>query len=186
MATITISRQIGAGESSISPELARRLGWELVDHRLLDAQVEKLGGTLPSVMHYDERAPGLLESWTHPHQAQTYFDTLKAAMLEHAARGNVVVVGRAGHLILQSHDALHVRLVADPAFRIRRVMEVRWVAESAAREIISQNDHDRASFLRHYFKHDWSDPVQYDAVLNVSTPGLEHSIQALLTLARLR
>ncbi len=186
MGVITISRQIGAGETSIAPAVAEHLGWECIDNKLLDREVEETGVKMPSVAHYDEHAPGLLESWQHPHEAEKYFHALKHIVEEYATKGNVVIVGRGGNFILKEADALHVRLVADMAFRIQRVMEIRWVNEAPAREIIRQTDHDRAAFHRHYFKTDWHDALHYHMVLNTSRFGIEGVIETLVAAARVR
>lgn len=186
MGIITISRQIGAGETTIAPAVAERLGWECVDSKILDREVEETGIKLPYIVHYDEHAPGLLESWQHPHEAEKYFHALKRIIEEYAAKGNVVIVGRGGNFILKEADALHVRLIADMSFRILRVMEIRWVNEGPAHEIIRQSDHDRAAFHRHYFKANWHDPLHYHMVLNTSRLGIEGVIETLVAAARVR
>ena len=186
MGIITISRQIGAGETAIAPAVAERLGWEYVDHKILDREVEETGIRLPCVVHYDEYAPGLLESWQHPYEAEKYFQALRRIMEAYAAQGNVVIVGRGGNFLLKDADALHVRLVADMAFRIMRVMEVRWVNEGPARAIIRQSDDDRAAFFRHYFQADGSDPLHYDCVLNTSRIGTAGAVDTIVEAARQR
>jgi len=186
MGIITISRQIGAGETAIAPAVAERLGWECIDQKLLDREVEETGITMPDVVHYDEHAPGLVESWQHPHEAEKYFHALQRIVREYAERGNVVIVGRGARFILKEADALHVRLVADMSFRIRRVMEVRWVNEAPARDIIRQSDHDRAAFHRRCFKVDWEDPLHYHLVLNTSLLGVEGAVDTLVAAARVR
>ena len=186
MGIITISRQIGAGETTIAPAVAERLGWDCVDHKLLDREVEETGIIMPYVAHYDEHVPGLLEAWQRPLEASKYFLALKRIVEEYAAKGNVVIVGRGGNFLLKDADALHVRLVADMSFRIQRVMEVRWVNEGPAHEIIQQNDHDRAAFHRHYFKADWHDPLNYHLILNTSRLGIHGVIETLVAAARRR
>ncbi|HLH79132.1 MAG TPA: cytidylate kinase-like family protein [Chthonomonas sp.] len=186
MGIITISRQLGAGETTIARAVAERLGWEYVDHNLLDQAVAETGITMPRVVHYDERAPGLLESWQHPFEAEKYFHALQRIFMAYAQKGNVILVGRGGNFILKDADAIHVRLIADMAFRIQRVMEIRWVNEVPAREIIRQSDHDRASFHRHYFQADWENPLNYHLVCNTSRLGILTTIELLVTLARLR
>jgi cytidylate kinase len=186
MGIITISRQIGAGETTIAPAVAERLGWECIDKQILDREVEETGITLPYVVHYDERVPGRIESWRHPEEPQKYFYALKRIMEDYAAKGNVVLVGRGANFFLKDADALHFRLIADMPFRIRRVMEVRWVNEGPAREIIAQNDRDRAEFIHHYFKANWDDPVHYHAILNTSKLGLQTVIERIVAVARSR
>jgi cytidylate kinase len=180
---ITLSRQIGAGETTIAPAVAERLGWECVDHKILDREVEETGLILPYVVHYDERLPGRIDAWGHPDEAERYFAALRRIAATFAAVGKVVLVGRGANFLLGEADALHFRLIADMPYRIRRVMEVRWVNEGPAKEIIARSDRDRAEFVRHYFKADWDDPVHYHAVLNTSMMGMETVVDRIVDAA---
>src|SRR3984957_2598576 len=110
MGVITISRQIGAGDKAIAPAVAESLGWQCIDHAELDAAVAQSGATLPSVTHFDEHAPALLESWKNPGQAARYMEVLKGVVKQYAEAGNVVLVGRGASFILHEHDILSVRL----------------------------------------------------------------------------
>jgi cytidylate kinase len=181
---ICISRQIGAGETTIAPALAERLGWRCIDHQILDREVAETGAGLPTITHFDEHAPGLIESWAHPHEAERYFHALKRIMHEYAEEGNVILVGRGSGFILRGTDQLHVRLIAEMPFRLRRVMEIRWASEQHAHEIIRHNDHDRAQFHRRFLNVDWNDPLCYDLVIPTSTLGIERSIDLLAAVAR--
>jgi cytidylate kinase len=186
MGIITISRQIGAGETTIAPAVAEKLGWECVDKQILNREVEETGITLPYLVHFDERMPGKGETIPFSHDAEKYFHALKEIIQGYARKGNVVLVGRGANFILKDDDALHYRLIADLPYRIRRVMEVRWVNEGPAREIIEQSDRDRAGFVRHYFQADWDDPLHYHALLNTSRLGIETVIERIVTAAQSR
>lgn len=186
MGIITISREIGAGETAIAPVVAERLGWECVDHKIIDREVEETGITLPYVIHYDERVPGLGDSWRRPGEAERYFEALRRIVGEYAARGNVVIVGRGANFLLAEADALHFRLIADMPYRVRRVMEGRWVNEGPARAIIAESDHDRGAFAQRFFKADWTAPVHYHAVYNTSRLGIETVVDRMVSMARER
>ncbi|HEY4003067.1 MAG TPA: cytidylate kinase-like family protein [Candidatus Xenobia bacterium] len=181
-----MSRQLGAGQTSVAPAVAAALGWKVVDHEILDRQVQDLGTTLPYVTHHDERAPGLMASWSHPQEATRYFQSLEKIMGEYADGGNVILVGRGANFFLKFFDALHVRLVADMAYRIKRVMEVRWVNAGPAKDIIAQSDQDRAAFFRYFFQTEWSDPLNFHVVLNTSRLGIEAVTAAIVSVARQR
>lgn len=186
MGVIAISRQIGAGETSIAPAVAERLGWRCLDHEILDREVAETGTNLPRISHFDEHAPGLIESWTHPHEAEGYFEALKRIVCGYAEYGNVVLVGRGSGFILRGTDSLHVRLIADMPFRLKRVMEIRWASEQRAREIIRQNDHDRAAFHHRFFQCDWTDPLLYDLVIPTSKVGIDRAVEMLEAIAKRR
>jgi cytidylate kinase len=186
MSVIAISRQIGAAETAIAPVVAQRLGWKCIDHEILDREVAETGAGMPRVTHFDEHAPGLLESWAHPKEAERYFRALQRVVREYAEEGNAVLVGRGAGFILRGADTLHARLIADMPFRLKRVMELRWASESRAREIIKQNDHDRAAFHRRYFELDWNDPLQYDLVIATSRAGIDRAVEMLVAAATAR
>lgn len=186
MGIITISRQIGAGETTIAPAVAKQLAWTCVDNEILDREVEETEIAMPYVVHFDERIPGKIEAWRHPQEADKYFYALKRIMEEFAEQGNAVIVGRGANFLLADKDALHFRLIADMPFRIRRVMEVRWVNDGPARDIIAQSDKDRSEFIRHYFHADWDNPEHYHAVLNTSKLGIDTVIERMVAAAKSR
>lgn len=184
MGIITISRQLGAGETTIAPAVAQRLGWECVDRQILDREVEETGIALPYVVHCDERSPVRGEKGRGTLDSDRYFSALQRILESYAQKGDVVIVGRGANFILKDYDALHYRLIADLPYRIRRVMEVRWVNEAPAREIIAQNDRDRAEFVRHYFGADVNSPEHYHVVFNTSMLGIETVIDRIVAAAR--
>jgi cytidylate kinase len=93
-------------------------------------------------------------------------------MNELAARGNVLLVGRAGSRFLRDvPQAFHIRLVAPMEIRLRRVIEHRWLRESPARQLIAKSDSKRQAFSASYFGADWSDPVEYHLTLNSGRLG---------------
>lgn len=184
MGIITISRQLGAGATTIAPEVARRLGWECVDKQILEREVEETGIALPYLVHYDERSPKDTGQRNSSYEPERYFAALQRIIESYADRGDVVIVGRGANFILKRRDALHYRLIADMPFRLKRVMELRWVNEKPAREIIAQSDRERAEFIRHYFHEDVNNPEHYHAVINTSMMGIETIIERIVWAAR--
>jgi cytidylate kinase len=93
-------------------------------------------------------------------------------MKELAERGNVLLVGRGGNFFLRDRPAaFHVRLVAPPEVRLRRVMEHRWLREKPARQLIAQSDAGRRSFCESYFGADWTSPLEYHLTVNSGRLG---------------
>ncbi|MCW5940963.1 MAG: cytidylate kinase-like family protein [Fimbriimonadaceae bacterium] len=184
MGTLAISRQIGAGETTIAPVVAQRLGWRLLDREFLDREAADLGAPLPEVAAHDERAPRWTDRWFASENAERFFGALRRVVLRVAEEGNVVLVGRGAGFLLREQGALHVRLIADMPFRIRRVMEVRWVSEDRAKAIIRESDAHRIAYHRRFFDLDWTDPLQYDATIAASRLGIEGTTDLLVALAR--
>ena len=183
MGIITISRQLGAGETAVAPAVAARLGWELADQSIMSRECEITGISLPQALHWDERDPTLIDR-LHGHGAEfaAFLNSSRQVMVELAAKGNVVIVGRGGNLLLRGHpDSLHVRLIADMAYRVKRVMEVRWIDERAALDLIAKSDRNAALFYRHIFHADPNNPMLHDMVLRTDVLGIDRVVDILVS-----
>jgi cytidylate kinase len=178
---ITISRQIGAGETTIAPALAERLGWKVADYSILNREAEITGISIPHAVHWDEHDPTFVER-IHGQGPEfaAFLQTSRQVMQELASQGNMVIVGRGGNLLLRGRpDAIHVRLIADMPFRLKRVMEVRWVTEEVARLLIQKFDKNQALYYRHIFRTDCADPMHYDMVLRTDLLGIERVVDII-------
>lgn len=54
MQAVTISRQYGSGGGEIAVRLARKLGWQLIDHAIIEQTARELGVYETDVSRYDE------------------------------------------------------------------------------------------------------------------------------------
>jgi len=54
MQAVTISRQYGSGGGEIAVRLARKLGWQLIDHAIIEQTAHELGVYETDVSRYDE------------------------------------------------------------------------------------------------------------------------------------
>ncbi len=54
MRAVTISRQYGSGGGEIAARLARKLGWQLIDHAIIEQTARELGVYETDVSRYDE------------------------------------------------------------------------------------------------------------------------------------
>ncbi|HEX9895594.1 MAG TPA: cytidylate kinase-like family protein, partial [Gemmatimonadales bacterium] len=139
---ITISRQLGAGGAEVARQVAKRLGWSLVDNQLIDEVAARAGVAPEEVAEHDETAPGFIErlartlassmpEFVAP-EGGTLPDTTEERLVkvtekvvaDLASQGRVVLVGRAAPAVLATHpQALHVKVVAPREYRIARVLE---------------------------------------------------------------
>jgi len=169
---LTLSRQLGAGESGFAPTLAARIGLTLFDRELLEQEARRLGVSEVELEKVDEQPAGIFQRFRPGSLHQRYFETIGRLMHELAAEGDVLLVGRGGSRLLRDLPrAFHVRLVAPLAVRVRRVMEFRWLAEDAARKQIAESDELRRRFYSDSFGADWSDPLEYDLTVNSGRLG---------------
>jgi cytidylate kinase len=169
---LTLARELGAGDTGFAPTLASRLHLRVYDRELLEQEAQRLGVSEQKMEKIDEHPSGIFRRLRPSGIAKRYFEALKQLMVELAQRGNVLLVGRGGSRILGDHaGAFHVRLVAAPEVRVRRVMEHRWLREEPAQQLIAQSDTQRRRFYEEHFGADWSSPREYHITVNTGRLG---------------
>jgi cytidylate kinase len=164
---LTLSREIGAGDTGFAQTMGARLGLRVYDRELLEQEAVRLHVTKEELETIDEQPAGIFQRIRPGSLGHRYSEALGQLMKELADSGNVLLVGRGGSVILRDHArAFHVRLIATIDIRIRRVMEHRWLRKAQARELIARSDAQRSSFYRNFFEVDWSDPLGYHVTVN--------------------
>lgn len=178
---ITLSRETGAGATSLGQELIPRLDrefpgegirWVLLDRDLLDHALKhhslpaQLAEYLPEDRVSEIRATIGELVGLHPSLWQLE-QKVAEAVLQLAHVGHVILAGRAAHLITRSlPGGLHVRLVASRDVRIGRVAATLHCSRAAAAEHVDKNDEARRRFVRQNFDAELENPHLYDLVLN--------------------
>jgi cytidylate kinase len=169
---LTLSRELGAGETGFALVLAERLGLQLADRELLEQEAVRLGVSEAELEKVDEQPAGIFQRFRPGSLHQRYFEALGQLMNDLAARGDVLLVGRGGSRFLRDHPgAFHVRVVAPPEVRVRRVMEHRWLREGLARQLIAESDSRRSRYYEGYFGADWANPLEYHLTVNSGRLG---------------
>jgi cytidylate kinase len=202
---ITISRQFGAGGSEVARRVAEALQWRVVDNELVDQVAQRAGLPKEAVAQKDERAPGFIERLARalsrsapelfPAPAEKVPEPEEAALVrvtetvvaELAAEGRVVLVGRAAPAVLRGeHDAMHVKLVAPVAQRLRAAVERLGVDPKEAEKVLQETDANRARYLQQHYGRDWEDTTNFHLVLNTGALGVPESVEIIVGSARRR
>ena len=187
MPVITISQQFGSYGDAVTELVCNRLGYRSLDKSLMWSLAAQAGLRLEKVMTLSEdryRPLTMMERFSrhlppytrHPVMWAEYGAAIgrevlaakSVSQLIHAAyeRGNIVIVGRGGHIVLRDKpDALHVRLIAPLALRIRR-RQLRGLTIEAARAQVLAYDRAAAEFIWRYYGVDIADPTLYDLIIN--------------------
>jgi len=188
MPVVTISRQFGAGGSSVAELVAADLHAEIVDKNLVDEVAAELNLKPADVEAESEHPrkwiervirsfsslePALGAAWTPPYP-DPFFDpraeiirlteeTIKVA----ASSGNVVIIGRAAGLLLRDRiDVFRVFLRAPEEARVRTLMERYAWTEAVAKRKLHETDTNRAAYTKQLYGRDWCDPDEYDLIVN--------------------
>ena len=195
---LVIEREFGAGAGVIADQVARRLGWKLLDHELT-AQIAELAKVSPEACEgREERVDPWLYRlakvfWRGSNErsvvlpdaevmvADRLIDLTQQVLGRAAATGQCVIVGRAAAYFLRERaDTFCVFLFAPPELKLKRILaEVKNEAE--ARQLIETVDQERKAFIRHYYNVEWPARHLYHAMLNTAA-GDAATVDTILSL----
>jgi cytidylate kinase len=167
MDVITISRQLGSLGSSVGRVVAERLGYRLVWRELINQAAIRAGAPEVALATIDDL--GLLGLTPSVKQQQKYLDAINQVMAELANAGKVVIIGRAGQIVLHNFPrAFHIRIIAPVEVRIDRIVSDRNISSEAAQAQIEASDHTRKQYLSRFYHANWDDPGLYDLTINTA------------------
>jgi len=197
MRAITLSREYGSGGGEIASRLAKRLGWRLIDHAIVERTAREMGTSTQEAEAHDEYTEGrvsrVLNSMLYLYPAsmvstppeaflsdEDYRSAVNRIVRAAATRRHVVIVGRASQVILaELRDVLHVRIIAPFEKRVAYVMQREGVDHHTAESRIHLKDHDRARHLQMEYHQKLEDAHLYDLVLNTSLLDLESAVEVI-------
>lgn len=184
MPLITITQNFGSNGLAIARKVAEGLGCELFDDQKLHALVRQKGISAQEISHLDEKSPGFWNLFFKS-RPQIYVNVLEAVVYEVAQRGEGVIIGHGGQLLLRDFDcAFHVRILTPEGRRADRLAAEQGIGREAALKLIRQRDRERAGFFKFAFQLDMDDPGLYDLIIN--THRLETATVAGLIVSAVR
>jgi cytidylate kinase len=199
---ITISREYGAGGSSVARTIAERLGWKLVDNQIVEEIARRAGMTTAEAQERVERGPTFVErliralaasnpelltpaSVQPPEAADAQLKQITEQVVAESASNHAVLVGRAASAVIgRREDALHVKLVGSVEYRREVIAQRLGVSpEEAARKVRDVDAH-RAEYHRKWYSRDWADAHNYHLVINVGWVGREGAADIVIGMVR--
>jgi cytidylate kinase len=178
MAIITISRQLGSLGREVAQGAAEKFHYEYVDKEKVAEALAQYGLLAPDVDMFDEKKPSLWYSFQL--QRKKFLHSLEAVIYDFARKGNVVIVGRGGQVLLKDlRGVLHVRIIAPLDVRIKRILELAGGDEKRANRILNRSDRDSSGFLRSFFDVDWEQQSLYDLIINTEKLSVETCLKMI-------
>ena len=174
MAAITISRQLGSLGDEVAQAAAACLGYQVISRDLINQTAIKCGSPEIALSVIDD----LSLFGFHPSQEvrQNFFNCMQKVMTDLAERGNIIIVGRAGQVILRERtDVLHVKVIAPSEVRADRIAHQLHIPLEAAQAQVDASDRNRRSYLKRYYRARWDDPELYDLILNTARLNAEQA-----------
>lgn len=183
MAIITISRGSFSYGKEIAEKVAEKLNYECVSREILLKASQYFHVSEKTLLESIHDAPSLLERITHGRER--YITYIRAALLEHVKKDNVVYHGHAGHLLIpEIHHVLKVRVIAELDERIALVQQRNHLSRNEAIAHIADEDKQRALWTRYLYKVDIDDPCLYDMILHIGGLRISDAIEIICSAAR--
>jgi len=193
---VTISASYGAGGSWIGPEVAEHLGCRFVDRAIPVQVAERLDVPVEYAHVHDEaaaprftrllaRLPNTSGVVVPEATSPEFCRETERLLIEAADAGDVVVLGRAGAIVLRDRPgAFHVRLDGPAEARVFQAMRVEQVDEEEARRRQRTSDRARIDYVKHFYRADARDPRHYHMVLDSTVVPLPTCAELIVTAAR--
>ncbi len=178
MATVTISRQMGSLGCEVAQITATRLHFHLVWRDLINQAARLAGAPEMALAAIDEL--GLLNVCPSPKICQAYRQAVRQIMEELADKGDVVIVGRAGQVILGARpNVLHVRIIAPFHLRVERIAQQQGISSECAQAQVETSDRYRARYLQRFYRVRWDNPELYHLVINTGLMSVDQAASVI-------
>lgn len=195
---LTISRQTGCEATEIAAELIKffRKGgrkWSMLNKEILDKSADKLHFERQKLDHDYFMARGTVMDEVVKSMTMRYYvsdkkikGTIADILRMEAAKGNVIIIGRAGVVTTSGiPGGLHVRLVAPLEWRIETMMNKRNMTRKQAEEYVLESDNKRVTFLERFCDKKIHD-VCFDLIINRVVFSREQTVGIILNTMTLK
>lgn len=188
---VTISNHYGSGAIAIARRAAEQLGYALVDEQLpvvvakrlhiSEAEAKDAGETGRSLgsrllSSLELATPEISTSGVDETLDEALVREVREAVVEYAAAGNVVIVGRgAGAILGRRPDVLRVFMHAPREWRVERIAAESGVDLKTAASELDRIDRARRAHLRDWYRAEIGAPDLVDLSIDTATFGLEGS-----------
>ena len=148
MAIISVSRQVAAKGDEISELLAKKLNYTFITRKDIENRIVELGFPAEKMPKYDERKPGFFASLAK--DRDEYLNYVQYAILEAAAKQNVIIVGTDPGITAENNGGTHMAFEDISVMRaIPRVLIYDAVdANQLAQAIPQLLDYDGVVYIR--------------------------------------
>lgn len=204
MAIVTVSRMFGAGGSEVAENVARTLGWSLLDNSIVERVATQLGTTTAEVEARDERVSGvtqrladalaygspeilpmLADGAAMPPSEERVLEVTRRVIAEAVAQGPAVLVGRGAQCLLaERSDAIHVFCFAPKPALVARVAARERISADEAEKRVHDVNHQREQYVKRHWGRDWRAMENYHLCVNTAWLGIDGAAQLIVSITR--
>lgn len=179
MAIITVSRGSYFRGREVAEKLAEQLGYECISREILLEASQEFNIPEIKLVRAIEDAPTILERFIH--DKEKYLAYIRAALLKHVQRDNVVYHGLFGNFLLRDvPHVMKVRIVADLEARVADEVQRESISMEKAREIIVKDDNERRKWAFHLYGADTWDATYYDLVIHLKSITVDEAVRLIM------
>lgn len=183
MAIITISRQLASYGDEIGSKIAETLGYKFFDKKEIEKRIVALGFPESKLAKFDDRKIGFLAGMTR--SRDEYLNYLMTAILEAAAEGNCVILGRGSFIILKDlANHISCRFIADENSRSVRVQKKYGCNSKTALKKITNSEVRQKGFHKEFFNFNINDPTMFDYLASTSRIDPDSIAQSVVALTQ--
>jgi cytidylate kinase len=189
---VTISRQAGAGGSTVSELLVAWLGsrtnsgeWTVFDKALAEKVAEDNALPRRITAYLTEAKRNFIESTVeellglHP-PIETLVEQTARTILNLAQMGNVILIGRAANLITAKlPQGFHVRLIGSVEKRTIQLANLHGLTFREATQMMKLLDQGRRAYAKNYYHADLENPMHYHMVINTDLVSFNRAAEII-------
>ena len=183
---LCINRQYGSGGRSVGKILAKELGIDFYDQRILQITSEtsaigekyfrladeKAGSNLLYKV-FDGLKPALKDPSTgfNITNRDNLFKFQAKMLKELAEKETCIIAGRAADYVLKEsgiEDVISMYVYCDMDKKVERIKDMEVIDTASAEKKIREKDKDRAEFYSYYTGRKWDDCLHYDLCINTT------------------
>ncbi len=178
MSIITISRGSYSRGKEVAEKLAQELGYACISRDILLEASERFNIPEIKLIRAIHDAPSILERFTY--SKESYVAHIRAALLRHAQKDNLVYHGLAGHFLLKElPHVLKVRITAPLEDRVTEEMRREKISAEEARRILLKDDEERRKWSKSIYGIDTWDPSLYDLVIHIKCISVADAVEII-------
>lgn len=189
---ITISRQFGALGGDVGRRAAEELGIGFWSQEIVHEVARRSDVRAQVVASLDERTQTGVQHFVdnllrvRGFSSSDYIRALTETVVSISRRRSGVFVGRGAHLMLVPNRTLRVRCYGTPEHRAQHVAARDGLSFEEAYAKLARVDAERDVFHQQSFKHDITDPMNFDLMLNTSTMSVNDAAATVASAFRAR
>jgi cytidylate kinase len=175
VAIVTISRGSFSRGKVVAEKLAKQLNYECISREILLEASEEFNIPEIKLIRAIHDAPSSLERFRYG--KERYIAYIRAALLKHVQKDNVVYHGLGGHFFLQGiPHVFKLRIIADMEDRVKEEMKRENIYAEKAQYILQKDDEERRKWSLQLYGMDPWDSRLYDMVLHIGNLGIDDAV----------